>query len=183
MLRIWKLAVVVLSVAAWTSTDGARVLAQSETKGAEQPPPAAVPGSADKTQPASGARGVPVSVAMEGYCPVCIKDMKKWVMGKPEINASYQGRTYYFPGEKQKKVFQANPAKYAPVSGGECTVCKVEMGKQVSGNIRFGTFYKNQLYLFENDKQKSMFKANPAKYEVVMPTAGSDTKTAPDAAG
>ena len=109
MSRIWKIAVV-LSVAAWMSTDCADVLAQSETKEAAKPA-AAPQGSAEKqgsavmSQAGSGTEALPATVAMEGYCPVCIKDMKKWVKGNAAINALYQGHTYYFPGDEQKKMF------------------------------------------------------------------------------
>ena len=179
MLRTWKIAAVVVVVGLLMSTAALEVFSQSATRGNSKPPAAAAQGSAQKTQPGSDTRAMPSHLAMEGYCPVCIMEMKKWVMGKPEINASYQGRTYYFPGEKQKKMFEANPAKYAPALGGDCTVCKVEMDKQVPGSIAQGLFYQGHLYFFASTNQKKMFSANPAKYALPSADAkGSDTRGA-----
>ena len=75
------------------------------------------------------------SVVLEGYCPVCVIKIKKWVRGNPHYAATYDGKTYYFPGEDQKQMFLADPAKYVPALGGDCTVCsspsiaKTEVGR------------------------------------------------------
>ena len=105
-------------------------------------------------------------VAFEGYCAVCLKEMKQWVPGTTEFQVTHQGQTFLFPSEKQKQMFVANPAKYAPVLGGDCAVCRVELNQNVKGNIRFSMWHKDQLYLFPGEKQMAMFAENPEKYEV-----------------
>ena len=107
------------------------------------------------------------TVALEGYCPVCIIDAKKWVRGNPQHAVNYDGKAYFFPGEEQKQMFLANPAKYVPAMGGDCTVCFAEMNQRVPGNIRHATFYKNRLFLFPGDDQKGMFSASPGKYDAI----------------
>lgn len=104
------------------------------------------------------------SVALEGYCPVCIIQMKKWVRGSSEHQVAYDGKTYYFPGEKPKQMFLADPAKYVPALGGDCTVCFAKMGKRVPGNIRHATIHRNRLFLFPGDAQKEEFLSNPKAY-------------------
>ena len=103
-------------------------------------------------------------LALEGYCPVCIIAMKKWVRGKSEHQTTYDGKTYYFPSEKQKKMFLADPAKYVPALSGDCTVCLAKMGKRVAGNIRYAVFHERRLFLFPGAGQKKEFQAHPDQY-------------------
>ena len=103
-------------------------------------------------------------LALEGYCPVSIIEMKKWVKGDPAHRAVYDGRTYLFADAQGKQMFEANPAKYVPALGGDCVVALVEMGRRVPGNIRHASFHDGRLYLFSNENAHKMFRAQPAKY-------------------
>lgn len=49
---------------------------------------------------------------LQGFCPVCIVEMKKWLKGSADIQATYDGKTYSFPGARQRDMFLANPARY-----------------------------------------------------------------------
>lgn len=69
-------------------------------------------------------------VAMNGYCPVCVVEMKQWIKGDPRFAVVHDGKTYLFPSEEQKQMFEQNPGKYTPALGGDCTVCKAEMGER-----------------------------------------------------
>lgn len=126
----------------------------------------AMGGSVVKAQ--SGTRNrVPArqnEVALEGYCPVCVLEMQKWVRGKPEHQAAYDGKTYYFPSDQQKQKFLADPARYVPALGGDCTVCFANMGERVPGNIRIASLYRNRLFLFPSNEQKQEFANQPGKY-------------------
>lgn len=103
-------------------------------------------------------------VGLEGYCPVCIIEMKKWVRGNPRLSVSYDGMKYFFPGEKQRKMFVADPAKYVPALGGDCTVCWAKMNRRVPGNIRHAAFFDRRLFLFPGEDQKSGFLASPVSF-------------------
>ncbi len=103
-------------------------------------------------------------LALQGYCPVCITSMKKWVAGKPEFAVVYDGHTYLFPGDDQKRMFQADPAKYTPALHGDCIVCAVDMKKRVPGSVNFAQFHGDRLFLFPSEAQRKMFNADPAKY-------------------
>ncbi len=122
----------------------------------------AAPGSGTKA--GSGSRTMDSSVGLQGYCPVCVVEMKKWVKGSPQFSVQQDGRTYLFPNQEQKKMFLDNPAKYTPVLGGDCVVALVEMDKRVPGNLQFAAVHENRLYLFANEKAKSMFLADMDKY-------------------
>ena len=104
-----------------------------------------------------------------GNCTVCKVEMNNDVPGKAEYHAVHNDRLYLFPSAKQLDMFRANPEKYADVDlalGGKCTVCKVEMGKDVEGNSEFAVDHNGKRYLFPGSKQLEMFKRNPAKYAV-----------------
>ncbi len=103
-------------------------------------------------------------LALRGYCPVCLVNMKKWVPGKPEYAATYDGHVYQFPGAEQLEMFNADPAKYTPALHGDCVVCLVNMGQRVPGKLEFTQIYKGRVFLFPSEEQRQMFKADPAKY-------------------
>lgn len=130
--------------------------AQSGTKA-----PAAAPA---RSSAGSSTRGANQEVALNGYCPVCVIEMKKWIKGNANFAAQYDGKTYLFPGEEQRQMFLKNPAKYVPALGGECSVCLVEMKKHIPGSVRFASLYGDRLFLFPGEEQKQMFLKNPARY-------------------
>lgn len=123
-------------------------------------------GSASKATASNtaGSSTKEIKPALEGYCPVCIVDMKKWVKGNAEIKSTFDGQTYLFPGQEQKATFDANPAKYTPVLGGDCTVAYKKMGQRVPGDIRQATIHNDRLFLFSNEMAKNEFAANTEAY-------------------
>jgi len=105
--------------------------------------------------------------AMGGDCVVCKVEMKKEVAGKPEFHLVHDGRLYLFPSEEQLKMFKAKPDKYADADvalNGLCTVCKIDMGKDVRGNPEFAYDYRGQHYLFPGKEQLRKFQKNPRRY-------------------
>ena len=119
-------------------------------------------------------------VALSGYCPVCVVDMKKWVKGSPDFAVTHRGKTYYFPGSEQKQKFLANLEKYTPALDGDCAVCKMDMKKDVAGSVMFTALHKDRLFMFPSEDIKNKFMRNPAKYEAVTTmSSGSGSKMAP----
>lgn len=144
-------------IALCVGTGNLAVYAQSGTKG-----------RANSTQGSSTTqRGADRndSLALRGYCPVCVIEMKKWVKGDPRFSVNFDGKTYLFPSEEQRQMFLDNPEKYTPVLGGDCTVCKVEQGERIPGSVQYSVLHAGRLYLFPGEEQKRMFMANPSKYE------------------
>lgn len=119
---------------------------------------------APTSQPGSGTRTVTSPLALQGYCPVCIVDMKQWVKGNGQFAAQYDGKTYLFPGEDQKQMFVSNPSKFTPILGGDCIVALVESGRRVPGSLQFAALHEGHVYLFANDQAKGMFLANKERY-------------------
>lgn len=106
-------------------------------------------------------------LGLEGYCPVCVVEHGKWVMGKAEHAAEFDGVNYYFPSEEVKAMFQKNPAAYVPALGGDCTVCYAMAGKRMPGNIRFAAVDNKRLFLFPSDKERQAFWKSPEKFAAV----------------
>ncbi len=104
-------------------------------------------------------------LTLEGYCPVCIIELGKWIQGVPEHKTVFDGRTYQIPGEKQKEMFLADPLKYVPVLGGDCIVSLVKWGKRVPGLIHHGVQHQGRTFLFANEEAKEMFVSDPAAFE------------------
>ncbi len=102
--------------------------------------------------------------ALNGYCPVCLVKANRLVKGDPKISSVYDGKTYLFPSSEQKQMFDANPPAFAPTLGGNCSVCKIEMDKDVPGKAEFHVTHNGRLYLFPSVKQRDMFVADPDKY-------------------
>src|SRR5262245_39493921 len=65
------------------------------------------------------------SLALRGYCPVCLVTMRKWVPGQPEIASLYDDHIYRFPNEELKRKFDADPAKSTPALHGDSIVSLV----------------------------------------------------------
>lgn len=104
-------------------------------------------------------------LALDGKCTVCLGKMNKLVVGKTEFTSDYDGKTYRFPSAEQKKMFDADPAKFVPALGGDCVVCLVDMGQRVPGKADFARVHKERLYLFPGQEPLDIFKKDPAKYE------------------
>ncbi len=100
--------------------------------------------------------------------------MNKVVKGDPAQVAIHDGMRYLFPGSEQRLMFEQNPEAFAPALGGDCTVCKVEMGKSVPGKSEFHTVHNGRLYLFPKEQQLAMFKKDPARYADADLALGGD---------
>ena len=175
MSRIMKISLSLLAIVTWSAADASSLWAQSGSRGPSRPTvqrgsgsrsPASRPSTTTPRGSGSRATGQ-ASVAMRGYCAVCLRELNKWVKGVAEHSVVYDGQTYYFPGTEQKDMFLADPVKYAPVLGGNCAVCQLKMGQRVAGDLSFGVDHKGRYYFFANEEQRKMFHADPAAFENV----------------
>lgn len=158
---VFKSTIAALAVTGLMFAASVPALAQSGTR---SDPPS---GSSDRTSSPEGSgkrTSQEAPLALEGYCPVSLEMMNKWVEGVPSISTVFDGHTYYFANEEGKEMFVADPAKYVPVLGGDCAVSLVKMGKRVPGDIRQAALHQGRLFLFANEEGKEMFLADPKTY-------------------
>ena len=111
-------------------------------------------------------------VALNGYDTVAFFTDSKPVNGSPFITAEYQGATYFFATEEHKKLFIANPARYAPQFGGFCAF-GVALDKLFPVDISTWQVRDGKLYLNLNadilTKFNADFPANAAKAKTNWP--------------
>ena len=86
------------------------------------------------------------------------------MMGTPQHSIVFDGREYRFPGDAEKSKFLANPDRYVPALNGNSVVAHVASGALVPGNPRIGLFYRDRVYLFQDEREKEQFNANPSQY-------------------
>ncbi len=135
-------------------------------------PPTATPTGAPGFRPAiapQGSTSTPdpasnPSLGLDGFCPVTLKNEKKWVRGSREWGAVHRGRTYLFSGADEQRAFLANPDLYSPVLSGADPVLAMEQQQLVSGKRNHGVFYDGFVYLFSSETSLDRFSKNPEKY-------------------
>ena len=110
--------------------------------------------------------------AISGYDPVAFFTDSKPVNGSPFITAEHQGATYFFASEEHKKLFTANPDKYAPQFGGFCAF-GVGLDKLFPVDINTWQVRDGKLYLNLNGdilkKFNADFEGNVAKADKNWP--------------
>jgi YHS domain-containing protein len=93
--------------------------------------------------------------AVSGYDTVSYFDLKQSAIGTPQasplpgktsITAEYNGATFAFATEENRKRFLANPAKFAPQYDGHCAF-GVAKGGKVPGNPKLWRIVDGKLYL------------------------------------
>ena len=117
--------------------------------------------------------------ALGGNCAVCLKESGQRVVGQPRYSATHAGRLYLFPDAGARQKFLSNPTDYTSLDlaqGGECVVCAKLAGQRMSGKPEFASIYKGMRYLFPSVKERSMFDASPADFQVSSKRAGENMK-------
>lgn len=100
----------------------------------------------------------------QGFCPVALRDRRELVDSRPEFLSVYRGRTYELSSAEAKARFEANPTKYAPVSGGNDVVLMARGEVDAEGNLNHAVWFKDQLYLFRSAETVREFNSEPTKY-------------------
>jgi YHS domain-containing protein len=111
-------------------------------------------------------------VAVNGFDPVAFFTEAKPLNGSPFISAEHEGATYFFTSEEHKKLFTADPMKYAPQYGGFCAF-GVALDKLFPVDISTWQVRNGKLYLNLNPdilkKFNSDFAGNLAKADKNWP--------------
>jgi len=150
-------------------------LAQSGSRTGTSPSPQAVDGGASSGQATGSANRRPeLPVGLQGYCPVCLIEMRQWVKGDRRFTVEYDGRRYYFPGAEQAEMFKQDPLKYVPVLGGDDIVHFARTGKRAVGRLTYGVIHKGRTYFFVSAENKQLFKSSPEAYTDVDLALGGE---------
>ena len=122
--------------------------------------------SVEADAPVEAPRAIPLG--LEGYSPVALTAHRVWVQGSPEFSWIHDGIEYHFTSREELEWFRAHPERCAPqVRGCDPLVLTTE-GREVPGDIRYGAFYNNELYLLSSYENRRRFRANPERYIQMM---------------
>ena len=100
---------------------------------------------------------------LRGYDVVAMNTMPdKTIKGNKDNESTYQGAKYWFVSAENKVLFDADPAKYAPLYGGFCAIAVTE------GNLRPVQIWtheitKGYLVVNHNAKAKGLWDNKPNK--------------------
>lgn len=100
-------------------------------------------------------------IMLDGYDVVSLHN-KHEKPGSFRYKATYNGATYYFHSEANRKTFEKMPQKYAPQYGGFCAV-SASMGKLEAGDVSTWSVVDGKLYVQRNAKAKGMWDAKGPK--------------------
>lgn len=103
-------------------------------------------------------------LGLDGFSPVALTKNRQWNRGSSKFAWDYKDVTYYLSTAEELAAFRNNPEDYAPKLLGCDAVILWETDKAVAGDIRFGAFFDDELYLFKDEERRRQFKANPEKY-------------------
>ena len=123
----------------------------------------AVPASAVKLDGIELSDPQPV-IGLDGFSPVALTKKRQWNRGSANYSWDYKDVTYYLTSREELLEFRNNPETFAPKLLGCDPVILWESDKAVAGDIRYGAFFDDELFLFKSEERRRQFKANPEKY-------------------
>jgi YHS domain-containing protein len=103
----------------------------------------------------------PSRTALSGYDPVSYFSPGHPEQGSASFSYPFDNTNYFFTSEKHRKMFVANPQRYAPLFRGYCAT-GVASGEKPEGDPQLWTIYHGKLLVFGNQQAKSTFEADPA---------------------
>jgi YHS domain-containing protein len=99
-------------------------------------------------------------VILDGYDPVAFFTQNMPVKGNPAISYTWHEATYRFSSEENKKLFEANPEKYAPQYGAYCGYA-VSLGHLAPIDVNYFAIIDGRLILQHNQKALDGWNKNP----------------------
>lgn len=122
--------------------------------------------------PASAQATTHSTVAAGGYDVVSYRTGEKPVRGNGNHVAVYEGVTYVFQNDENKRRFERDPARFAPAYGGYCAY-GVSVGKKFVGDPDVWAIVDDRLYLNLDTKVQGLWNqdvpGNIAKAETRWP--------------
>lgn len=100
----------------------------------------------------------------QGFCPVALRDRRELLDSRPEFLSVFQNRTYELSSAEAKARFEADPARYAPASGGNDPVLVSRGEPEAEGSLTHAVWFKDRLYLFRTAETLREFNAEPTKF-------------------
>jgi YHS domain-containing protein len=106
--------------------------------------------------------GERMRVAISGYDPVAYFTDGHPVRGAVDFSFSYDDSVYYFASAEHRKLFVADPDRYAPYYSGYCALGIAE-GAKYEANPEYWIISDGRLFLFVNKPATATFIADAAR--------------------
>jgi len=100
--------------------------------------------------------------AIDGYDPVSYFKNNRAEPGSPEVTVEWNGAIWRFTSDMHRKLFVAEPEKYAPQYGGFCALGMAH-GGDVPTNPNAWTIHDGKLYLNMIEEVTITWRYNPDK--------------------
>lgn len=114
--------------------------------------------------------------ALSGYDPVSYFTAGHPEKGSAEFPFRFDDTTYLFASEEHRKMFAADPEKYAPQFDGYCTL-GVSLGLKVEADPEAWIISNGKLFVFASRQVMPEFKAKPAEVARKASAAWATLKT------
>ncbi len=98
--------------------------------------------------------GADERLALRGNDPVAYFTEGRPVKGDPALRAVHDGDVYRFASEANKRLFEAEPKKYAPAWTGFCA-SGVHYGLKAAIGADVFSVYRGRLFLFGSERSKA----------------------------
>jgi YHS domain-containing protein len=107
-----------------------------------------------------GQAGPQGRIALSGYDPVSYFTIGHPEKGSPEFTYPFDDAAYLFANEEHKRMFAADPERYAPQFAGYCAI-SVSRGIKVEADPEAWVIWNGKLFVFGSKEGVPEFKAHP----------------------
>jgi YHS domain-containing protein len=118
----------------------------------------------------------PSRTALWGYDPVSYFTVGHPEKGSAEFSFRFDDTTYWFVSEEHRKIFAADPERYAPQFKGYCAL-SVARGLKIEADPEAWTIWNGKLFVFGSKDGVPEFKANPGEIADKANAAWASLKT------
>ena len=118
----------------------------------------------------------PGRIALWGYDPVSYFTAGRPEKGSAEFSFQFDDTTYWFASEGHRKMFAAEPERFAPQFKGFCTLSVVR-GLKIEADPEAWAIWNGKLYVFGSKDGVPEFKANPGEIADKANAAWTSLKT------
>jgi YHS domain-containing protein len=118
----------------------------------------------------------PSRTALWGYDPVSYFTVGHPEQGSAEFSFQFDDTTYWFASEEHRKMFAADPERYAPQFKSYCTLSVVR-GLKVEADPEAWAIWNGKLYVFGSKDGVPEFLANPGEIADKANAAWASLKT------
>lgn len=115
-------------------------------------------------------------IALQSHDPVAYQTVGRPVLGNERFSAEYEGAIYRFASEDNLRLFQASPARYAPLHGGFCQQ-GMAGGRKLDGDPALFRVADGRLAVFSYKAALDGFLRDPAGNAAKASTNWETAKT------